>query len=234
MRVGWSLVFVLFSVPLVCEGQSTRTRPSVDPSTSQSSASQQLGQTDRGAAQDATLRAAMGLQKTERLMVADFNQPSWQTNLGDPFGGWDHDPSDRTQFCRPRLVDEPRLGNTGYTLMLEYDVDSPNPAFNGFWMKLHSIPLHDFRVLSFAMRGDPDRGYTKRVKLELKDARHRASYVLDGIQPTWVRMRIPLKAFQNIEHIKAATEFVIVFDDHTVTEKSGTLYLDDVAFETAP
>ncbi len=118
--------------------------------------------------------------------------------------------------------------------MLEYDVDSPNPAYDGFWMKLPSIPLHNFRVLSLAVLGDPERGCTKRVKLELKDARHRASYVLEGIQPTWVRLRIPLEAFQGIEKIQAATELVIVFDDQTVTEKTGTLYLDDIAFESAP
>ena len=166
-------------------------------------------------------------------MVADFDREGWRTNSGEPFGTWDHDPDDKTQFCRARLVEEPRVGNVGYSLMLEYDVASPNPAYNGFWMKLPPIPLHDFRVISFAIKGDPGRAFTHRVKLELKDHRHAAVYILDGILTTWVRMRIPLKAFRDIEKITAATEFVIVFDDQTVTQKVGAIYLDEVAFENS-
>ena len=42
-----------------------------------------------------------------------------------------------------------------------------------------------------------------------------------------------LSAFRDIEKSQAATEFVIVFDDQTVTQKLGTIYLDEVAFESA-
>ena len=169
-----------------------------------------------------------------RYMIADFDQPGWQTNLKDPFGTWDRDPDDPTQFCRARLVDEPRVGSSGYSLMLDYNVHSPNPAFNGFWMKLPSIRLRDFQALSFAVKGDPDRGFTRRVRLELKDKKHIASYTLDGIQAEWVRMHIPLNVFQGIEKLKTATEFVLVFDDKTVTEPSGAIFLDEVAFESGP
>ncbi len=170
----------------------------------------------------------------ERLVVADFNQGGWRTNTGEPFGTWDHDPADSTQFCRARLVEEPRVGGVGYSLQLEYDVDSPNPAFNGFWMKLPSVPVRQFRMLSIAIKGDEERGFSRRVKLELKDEQRTATYLLDGIQAAWLRLHIPLTAFTDIEAISAATEFVIVFDDATVTRKVGALYLDDVALELAP
>ncbi len=170
----------------------------------------------------------------EWLILADFNREGWWTNLETPFGTWDHDPDDRTQFCHARLVEEPRVGNSGYSLMLDYDVQSPNPAFNGFWMKLPSVPLRDFQMLSFDIKGDPTRDFTQRVKLELKDERHVADYLLDGIRAEWVNMRIPLKAFRNIEHLRAITEFVIVFDDRTVTKPVGTIYLDEVSLESDP
>ena len=173
-------------------------------------------------------------QPSPPLLIADFNRGGWKTNLGDPFGGWDHDPEDPTQFCRPRLVEEPRVGNEGYSLKLAYDVDSPNPAYNGFWMKLPEVPLRGYRVLSFAIKGDPDAGFTTRIKVELKDRRRVASYVLEGITASWTRMRIPLTAFRSIEKIRTATEFVIVFDDQTVTEPVGAIYLDEVAFESTP
>ncbi len=169
-----------------------------------------------------------------RLRITNFNEGGWRTAFGDPFGGWDHDPGDRTQYCRVRLVDQPRIGGQGYSLQLEYDVDSPNPAFNGFWLKLPSVHLRDYAALSLYIQGDPDRGYTDRVKVELKDARHVADYLLTGIQGTWTHMHIPLSAFRDIEKVREAKEFVIVFDDHTVTQKTGTLYLDDIAFEPAP
>lgn len=168
------------------------------------------------------------------FILADFNQGGWRTNHGDPFGTWDHDPEDRTQFCHARLVEEPRIGAAGYSLMMDYDVQSPNPAFNGFWMKLPSVPLRNFRTLTLAIKGDATREFTKRLKLELKDGRQVADFILDGIQTEWVQMRVPLRAFRNIEHLRTVTEFVIVFDDATVTKPVGTLYLDEVAFEAAP
>jgi hypothetical protein len=169
-----------------------------------------------------------------RLVLADFDRAGWRTSLGDPFGGWDRDPGDPTQFCRPRLVEDPRLGTAGYSLRLDYDVDSPNPAYNGFWMKLPGIALQPFRTLSLAVRGDSDRGFTRRLKLELKDRRDAAVYILDGIGPEWVRMRIPLEAFRHIEKIEAATELVLVFEDEAVSERVGTLYVDEIALESAP
>lgn len=173
-------------------------------------------------------------ERSTRLLVADFNQPGWRTNLGDPFGSWDHDPGDQTQFCRVRLVEMPRVGTEGYSLQLDYDEDSPNPAYNGFWMKLPSIPLRQFRTLSLTIMGEGSRGFTKRVKLELKDGKDVADYVLEGIEAQWIEMRIPLRAFRGIEKVHKVTELVLVFDDETVTEPVGTLYLENVAFDVAP
>ena len=166
-----------------------------------------------------------------RLIVADFDQPGFQNNLGLPFGAWERDPQDATQFCHVRLVESPRVGPSGSSLQLEYDVDSPNPAYNGLWMKLPSVPVRSVRALRFAIRGDARRAFTRRLKVELKDARHAAVFVLDGIRADWIRMRIPLNAFRDIEQIDALTEFVLVFDDRTVTRPTGILYLDDVMLE---
>ena len=169
-----------------------------------------------------------------RLMVADFNQPGWRSNLGGAYGIWSKDPGDATQSCIGRLVEDPRVGPAGFSLMMEYDVDSPNPAYNGFWMKLPDIPLKEYRYLTLALRGDADREFTTRVKLELKGRRRSASFQLTGIKSDWVRMRIALDQFSGIQNIKAANEFVIVFSDDVADKKVGAVYLDEVAFEKAP
>lgn len=167
------------------------------------------------------------------LLVADFNQPGWYTNTGHPFGAWQGDPGDPTQFFRARLVESPRVGDSGYSLQLEYDAESPNPAYGGFWMKLGGVALRPYRTLSFVIKGDADRGFTTRLKVELKDRTHAATYELHGITGAWTRMRIPLKAFVGIEKLRQAEEFVLVLDQATITQRTGTLYLEDLVLENA-
>lgn len=175
--------------------------------------------------------ASQSPEPRARLMVADFDHPGHLTNLGGPFGGWEADPNDPTQGCRIRLTETERLGTSGYGLMIDYDVDSPNPAYGGFWMKVPAIDLRGFTTLSIALKGDPQRGWTKRLALELKDRRHVARFVLDGIEAQWKRMQIPLSVFAAIKGIRRVDEVVLVFDDQTVTEKLGTLYVDEIVFE---
>lgn len=166
------------------------------------------------------------------LLIADFNRPGWYTNTGHPFGAWQGDPGDPTQFFRARLVESPRVGQAGYSLQLEYDAESPNPAYGGFWMKLGGVALQPYRTLSFVIKGDTDRGFTTRLKVELKGRGHAATYELGGITAAWTRMRIPLKAFVGIEKVRHAEEFVLVLDQAIVTQSTGTLYVEDVALES--
>ena len=58
----------------------------------------------------------------------------------------------------------------GYSIRLDYDVDSPNPAYNGFWMKLGNLDASAYNTLNFYIRGIADTAFTKRVKIELKDS----------------------------------------------------------------
>jgi len=168
---------------------------------------------------------------TDPALLADFNLSGHRTNAGLPFGAWDSDPGDATQQCRVRLLDSVRVGEAGYGLMIEYDVDSPNPAYNGFWMKLPEVPLARYDVLALTIKGDASRGFTRRLWLELKDHDRVARFLLEDVTSEWTRRRIPLRAFTDIRHVRTATEFVLVFDVDTVTATQGTVYLDDVALE---
>ena len=164
-------------------------------------------------------------------VIADFNHPGHRTNADLPFGAWNSDPGDPTQSCRVRLVDTERMGQEGFGLLIEYDVESPNPAYNGFWLKLPNVPLGSFETLSFDIKGEASRGFTRRLRLELKDRSHVARFQLDNIEAQWKRVRVPLSAFDGIEALGPATELVIVFDEETVTERTGTVYLDNLMLE---
>ena len=43
---------------------------------------------------------------------------------------------------------------------------------------------------------------------------------------------MPLKDFRGLKDYKDLSELVIVFEDQTVGKKTGSLYLEDIAFET--
>ena len=166
------------------------------------------------------------------LAVANFDTGEKPNLLGGDFGAWDKDPSDPTQFCHISFDRANALNGAGYALKISYDVDSPNPAYNGFWTKLQGTTLTSSQALSFYVKGDHDQGYTPQVKLELKNAKGQVGrYLLKGITEEWQQVRIPLQAFEGLTDVSNMTEFVIVFDDVTSTKKVGAIYLDDIAFQ---
>ena len=87
------------------------------------------------------------------VVLADFNSGEKPNNVGGDFGTWDKDSSDSTQSCRGVIEDTIKHGTNGYSFALIYDVDSPNAAFNGFWMKLNDIDLSSYGTLSFWVKG---------------------------------------------------------------------------------
>jgi hypothetical protein len=72
----------------------------------------------------------------------------------------------------------------GYAIQMDYDVESPNPAYNGFWMKLNALDATSYNALMFYVKGDPQVGFSQRVKIELKDSSNTPSpYLLLGVNP---------------------------------------------------
>ena len=165
------------------------------------------------------------------LLVDDFDRGEKPNALGGDFGSWDKDPSDPTQKCTIAFDKTNAFGGVGYSLKIDYDVDSPNPAYNGFWMKLQGTDLSTYKKLTFYVRGDNTRGFTPQIKLELKNGKEVGRYLLKGVTDQWLQVSIPLKDFAGLTDWKGMTEFVIVFDDLTSTKKVGTVYLDEITFE---
>ena len=94
---------------------------------------------------------ALGISGTvwaATMLVDDFNRGEKPNALGGDFGAWDKDPSDPTQTCTIAFDKANAFGGVGYALRLDYDVDSPNPAYNGFWMKLEGIDISQCKDLS--------------------------------------------------------------------------------------
>jgi len=179
----------------------------------------------------AVLFGLVGSVWAATLLVDDFDKGDKPNALGGDFGAWDKDPSDPTQKCTIAFDKANAYGGAGYSLRIDYDVDSPNPAYNGFWSKLQSADITPYQFLTFYIRGDAQRGHTNQIKLEIKNGKEVGKYLLKGISDEWQQVRIPLKDFQGLTTGKGMTEFVIVFDDITSTKKTGSIYLDEIAFE---
>ena len=166
------------------------------------------------------------------LVIADFDSGDKPNNIGGDFGSWDKDPADETQFSQMAFEGDDALGNpSGYSIRLDYDVDSPNPAYNGFWMKLNGEDGTPYSALSFYIKGDPEKGFTKRVKVELKDMSNQpAPYIVTGITDQWQKVTVPFDKFRKITDWSALNEFVVVFDDINSNPKTGTVYIDHITF----
>ena len=169
-------------------------------------------------------------QGTE-LILADFNSGDKPNNVGGDFGSWDKDSEDDTQGTRMSFEPDDALGSpSGYSVRLDYDVDSPNPAYNGFWMKLKGADASGFNTLTFYMKGDASKDFTKRVKIELKDQSNKPSaYVVANVTGEWQKVSIPFEKFRRISDWSSMNEFVVVFDDMNSRPKSGTILIDQVA-----
>jgi len=164
------------------------------------------------------------------LVVADFDTGDKPNNIGGDFGAWDKDPNDDTQSTQMAFEPDDSKGDpAGYAIRLDYDVDSPNPAYNGFWMKLNGEDFTPYNTLNFYLKGDAKSGFTKRIKIELKDMTNKPSpYIVSGVTDQWQRISIPFEKFRRINDWKSMNEFVVVFDDINSNPKSGTLFVDQI------
>ena len=177
---------------------------------------------------------SLGAASSATLLVDDFNRGEKPNALGGDFGSWDKDPNDPTQKCMMSFDKANAFGGAGYALRLDYDVDSPNPAYNGFWSKLQGTDVSPYKNLEFYVKGDPSLGHSTQIKLELKNSKEVGRYLLKGIGDEWQKVTIPLKDFVGVTDWKTPlTEFVVVFDDITCTKKVGTIYLDEISFTSA-
>jgi len=185
-----------------------------------------------GMSEEVAVEERSKVSSSKVLMLDDFDDGAKPNNLGGDLGSWNKTPNDPTQFCHDSFDSVIKINKTGYSLKLDYDVDSPSPAYNGFWSKLNVRDLSSYSQLVFYVKGDKAAGYTEGFKVELKNKKGKiGSHFVKGVTDNWQRIVVPFSEFAGITEWDKMTEFVIVFDDITVTEKVGTIYIDDIYFQ---
>ena len=120
----------------------------------------------------------------------------------------------------------------GKSLQSDYDVDSPNPAYNGFWLKISNAQVADFDTLSFYVKGDSAKGFASKIKLEIKDKRQgKATFLVENITARWQKISLTLDKKGFIPNQpKPFAELVIVFDDLNSHPKTGRILIDQIEF----
>jgi len=174
------------------------------------------------------------------LMIADFEN-GMRSNLGTDIGTWNSNPLDTSQGCTTEII--PLYGVMGRTdiethvLKISYDVATTGPAFNGIYIKLNDIDLSAYNEISMLIKGDLEKGFTTKFKVELKNAKgERTACALKGITNDWERLAIPIQEFKALGSIRDWShmiEIIFTFDDMTVDKKEGAIYVDEIKFDTS-
>jgi hypothetical protein len=196
--------------------------------------------------------AAPPSDNPDEQAIFDFDDGNELVNkLGGESGSWNLDPMDENNsYTDADLVEMPgKDGEMTFVLRLNYSVDSDVPSQNGFWTKLKGFDASGLDHLQFDVKGDAEKGFTDRFKIEIKkfkDAEKvekiKGSQMVN-VSADWQTVSIPLnkltglvdfgdpKAWENPSIARRdLDEFVVVFQDRHVSKKTGTIYLDNIKF----
>lgn len=165
-----------------------------------------------------------------KILVNDFNRKENFNNLGGAFGSWVVFYSDTNQHCRDEFSLSEKISDKGFGLKLDYDVDSPYSAYNGFFTNLMEIDITGYGYLVFHIKGDSNAGFTTKFDVELKNKFQMSKIAVQGITDQWQRIVIPIEKFAGLVDFSNMKEIVIVFSDLAATKKEGVVYIDDIYF----
>ena len=169
---------------------------------------------------------------SDKLMISDFNFADKINDLDGIYDSWTKDPADPTMGCSITFSDKHRQGEKGYSLRVDYDVDSPNEAFCGVWMRLEGIDLANYKTLEFDIKGDAELGFTHQLNLEIKGPKQVSKVVISGIKSEWKHIVLPFNRFKGITDWTKMQELVFVFVDKTCDIKKGRLNVENMYFNT--
>ena len=180
-----------------------------------------------------TLAANPAFAAEGDAVVADFNSAQMINNLGNVIEVWEKDNgADTTQSCKAGFVKDDALGNPeGQSLRLEYDVDSPNGAYNGARTELTGLDASGFTHLNFYLKGDAKTKFSPKLKIEMiGDTKVPSPYIVEGITGEWQKFTVPFSEFFAVRDWGNLDKFVIVFADITNKPKTGAIQIDQIYF----
>ncbi|MCK4519139.1 MAG: hypothetical protein KAU12_03360 [Candidatus Omnitrophica bacterium] len=162
----------------------------------------------------------------QEVYIDNFNTGSKPNALGGDSGVFDFQPTDFSQCCVDIYDSAEKHGDSGFSMRLNYDVDSADPAYNGYWSKLNGFDTTGHTKLVLWVKGD-----TTVFKIELKNNEgEKGEYYITGVTADWKKVEVPLENFEGLTNLSSLSEFVVVFEDRIASRKEGTIWIDDIYF----
>ncbi|MBN1385205.1 MAG: hypothetical protein JW983_10025 [Elusimicrobia bacterium] len=166
------------------------------------------------------------------MVVDSFNDETFVNMLGGKWETWTYNNKDRSTGCQLTYDTKVKNGEKGYSLKIQYDVDTSNPAWNGCQTKLKSNDISVYNAISFYVKGDETAGFPKLLKCEIWGKGGTGVYYLSGISSEWQKKTIPLMFFGGmITDWTDMEKFLFCFEDSKAGDKEGIIYIDDMVFE---
>jgi hypothetical protein len=161
----------------------------------------------------------------DTLLIDSFCDQDNNNSLNGDMGLFTSAPS-CTAIVTPTLSDD--------SLRLDYDVTAGPDCYSGYWSQTR-LDLNPYRTLTARVRGaryGQAAAISARTIPVSTDKLKLSDYLLDGITDQWQRVRIPLAASPNVTDWTQGDSYVIAFEAGQGAS-AGTIWWDDVAFETA-
>ncbi|MDD4878862.1 MAG: hypothetical protein PHR22_00200 [Candidatus Omnitrophica bacterium] len=189
------------------------------------------------------LSAALALNNpafAKDLILASFETAD-KSDLGTEMGTWSSNPLDSSQGTTMKIIPmyygvPGKNAADNHVVKITYDVATTGAALNGFYIMLNKLDLTPYKKMSMMIKGDVDYGFTTKFKVTLTNSGgQRSSYVLKGITGDWQLVSIPMQGFRasgTMRDMGSMLEMDITFDDMTVDNKNGVLYVDEIKFST--
>jgi hypothetical protein len=169
------------------------------------------------------------------VSIMDFDSGTMKNNLNGDSGTWEANPLDEEQSIKASLDPEIKRAEKGASLKLEYDVDSPEDAVNGFWTQIRTFDASAYDHFEFWVKGDKEKGYPEAFKIEFKkfednisqnhDKTIKGSYVVKGVTDEWQKVSVPLNVMNGILDWHDIREFVITFENRRLACKEGVVFV---------
>lgn len=163
----------------------------------------------------------------DKLFLINLDDSAVMRNIGV----WEHNLFDSDQSLKVGVTE----GNNAdekhrKILKLDFDVDSPNPAMVGCWLKLENLDLSEFDTLRLKIKSDESERFSGNLALQFTDADNKkAPYLINGIGKDWKEFEVPLKKFKRIHDWTRITGFEIIIDDINARPKEGVLFVDEIS-----
>lgn len=163
----------------------------------------------------------------DNLFLIDLDDPAVMRNIGI----WEHNLFDSEQSLKVDVMEGKKADEKkGRILRLDFDVDSPNPAMVGCWLKFENLDLSEFDTLRLKIRSGEAARFAGNLALQFTDVDNKkAPYLITGIGTDWKEFQVPLKKFNRIHDWSRITGFEIIIDDINARPKEGTLFVDEIS-----